>query len=62
MKHTLNTIYHGIGAILIMLGIVMLIGASGNSDLGMDMGVVTRYEISGLLTCLTGALLTWWRV
>jgi len=62
MKHTINNIYHGLGAILVMLGIVICIGASGNSDLGMEMTAVARYEVCGLLTTLTGALLTWWRV
>ena len=62
MKHTINNIYHGLGAFLIMLGIVICIGASGNSDLGMEMGAVARYEVCGLLTVLTGGLLTWWRV
>lgn len=62
MKHTINNIYHGLGAILVMLGIVICIGASGNSDLGMDMVAVTRYEVCGLLTLLTGVFLTWWRV
>ena len=62
MKHTINTIYHRLGAMLVLIGIVVCVGASGNSDLGMDMVAVTRYVICGLLIILTGGLLTWWKV
>ena len=62
MKHTINTIYHGIGYLLIMVCLIICIGAAGNSDLGMDLAYVMRYMVSGLLTGATGLLLVWWKV
>ncbi len=62
MKQTINTIYHGLGYLMICIGFIIIIGAGGNSDLGMELSMVGRYGISGLLTLLCGALLVWWRV
>ena len=62
MKRTLNTIYHGIGYLLICVGFIMCVGAGGNSDLGMEISMVVRYGLSGLATALTGLFLIWWRV
>ena len=62
MKKTLNTIYHGIGYMLVCVGFIMCVGAGGNSDLGMELTMVARYGLSGLATALTGLFLIWWRV
>ena len=62
MKHTLTTIYHGIGYLLIMVGFIVMCGTAGNSDLGMELSLVGRYEVCGLLTALTGLFLVGWKV
>ena len=62
MKRTLNTIYHSIGFLLICVGWIIVIGMAGNSDLGMDLSLVMRYSICGLLMMGYGVFLTRWRV
>lgn len=62
MKHTINTIYHSIGYLLIFVGIILCIGGAGNSDLGMELSLVGRYEVSGLMMMFCGMFLTRWRV
>ena len=59
---TLNTIYHSIGFLLICVGWIIVIGMAGNSDLGMDLSLVMRYSICGLLMMGYGVFLTRWRV
>lgn len=62
MKHTLNTICHGTGALIFCIGFIICVGAAGNSDLGLPLDEVMRYALAGLTACVGGAFLAWWKV
>ena len=62
MKRTLNSIYHGIGCMLICIGWILVLGAAGNNDLGVDLDLVVRLGICGMCSMLCGLFLTRWRV
>ena len=62
MKHTLNTIYSGLGLLIFMIGFVMCVKAAGMADLGGDYNLLARYSYCGMLTCLTGFFIHRWRV
>ena len=62
MKQTLNQIYHGIGYLLFLIGFIICLGMAGNADLGMDVSLVLRYSICGLLMMGCGLFLTRWQV
>ena len=62
MRHFINNVYHGIGYLLVCIGIFVLIGAAGNSDLGVALSQVMRLGLSGLVMMAFGAFFVWWRV
>lgn len=62
MKHTLNTAFHGIGYLCIMVGFIMCLAAAGFADLDGAIIDIMRYSVAGLATALTGLFLTWWKV
>lgn len=62
MKQMFNTIYHGIGCLLLCIGLIICLGMAGNSDLGMPLSMVMRYSVCGLLIMSFGLFLTRWKV
>lgn len=62
MKHFINTAYHGIGCLLLCIGLIICLGMAGNSDLGMPLSMVMRYSVCGLLIMVFGLFLTRWKV
>lgn len=62
MRQTLNTIYHGLGYMMICTGWIIMIGTAGSSDLGMPLAEVTRCALAGLTACAGGVFLTWWKI
>lgn len=62
MKKMINTTFHGIGFVFILLGFIMCLGAAGNSDLGQPLVEVSRMLAAGLASCIGGGFLVWWTV
>lgn len=63
MKQTISIIIHGFGAMCILIGFCVFIGAGGASDLGANMATeVMPMLTKGALILFGGIFLSGWRV
>lgn len=62
MRQTFNTILHGFGAMFIMIGFCVFVGAGGNCDLNAAMTDIMPMLFKGMALLFGGLFLTWWRV
>ena len=62
MRRTINTIIHSVGYLFFMVGFIMMVKAAGDADLVGTMDSIMRYSVAGIIACVGGLFLTWWRV
>lgn len=62
MKQTINTTLHGIGYLFFMIGWIICLAAAGSADLGGEVADIMRMSMAGMVACVGGAFLAWWKV